>query len=58
MSALLERLVAMRAELVGTMAAGVDADPPAWSEWLPLLAQVEISIRAVRIVETGQDPAP
>ena len=58
MSALLERLTAMRAELVDTMTAGLDADPPSWSEWLPLLAQVEISVRAVRTVETERDGSP
>ena len=57
MSELLDRLTAMRAELVGAMTAGVDADGD-WHSWLPLLSQVEISIRAVRIVETEQDPAP
>ena len=49
MSALLERLVAMRAELVGTMAGALEAEE-SWSEWLPLLAQIEVAIRAVRIV--------
>ena len=58
MSALLERLVAMRVELVEAMAAGLDADPPAWSEWLPLLSQVEVCIRAARIVEADRDAQP
>ena len=55
MSVLLERLVAMRAEVVGTMAGALEAEE-SWSEWLPLLAQVEIAVRAVRIVdqETAQ----
>ena len=55
MSELLTRLITMRAELVGTMTAAVEAEEN-WSEWLPLLAQIEVSIRAVRIVETDQEP--
>ena len=55
MSELLTRLVAMRSELVDTMAAGLEADPPAWSEWLPLLSQIEVAIRATRIVEADRD---
>ena len=50
MSALLERLCAMRAEIVGAMAAALDAEEN-WHEWLPLLAQAEVCIRAVRIVD-------
>ena len=57
MSELLTRLVAMRAELVDTMAAALEAEEN-WHEWLPLLAQVEVCVRAVRIVETDQETAP
>ena len=55
MSVLLDRLVAMRVEVIDTMTAAVEADED-WHSWLPLLAQVEIAVRAVRIVdqETAQ----
>ena len=57
MSELLDRLTAMRTELVGTMAAAVEAEEN-WTEWLPLLSQVEISIRATRIVEAEREAQP
>ena len=49
MDDLLERLVAMRSELVGTMVGALAAEEN-WHEWLPFLGQVELAIRATRIV--------
>ena len=54
MSALLDRLTAMRTELVETMAAAVEADED-WHSWLPLLSQIEVAIRATRIVEAERE---
>ena len=47
MPELIAQLRAMRAELVGAMA---DDAEGAWHAWLPLLAQVEMAIRAVEAV--------
>ena len=50
MPELIARLRAMRADLVEAMADDLAAEG-AWHVWLPLLAQVEIAIQAVRAVE-------
>ena len=54
---LLARLCAMRAETVETMARAVTIEED-WHAWLPLLGQLELAIRAVRIVQSEQEAAP
>ncbi len=49
MPELATRLRIMRAELVETMASELAADGD-WHAWLPLLAQVEVTLRAVEAV--------
>ena len=55
MTELLDRLKAMRAELVATMDRELAAEGD-WLCWLPLLAQVETAIRAVEAVMEETPP--
>ena len=55
MSDLIAKLREMRATTVKRIAGELARDE-AWASWLPLLAQVEVAIRAVEAVEAeGED---
>ena len=56
MSELIERLQAMRSELVESMAAELDADRDIHS-WLPLLADIHAAVQAVETVAEEREKA-